>query len=140
VERKVNLGIELEREVSPAIYLWDRKSEFPAFAECDAVKAAIETGVALEQLEFGRARRSWRRVVRAAREAGRAARSQGLTPRRLIAEIDRVRQAMEDVLFDGRLPPDLAASGARCMAKMCARVLDHALRTYWQEGLTTGPA
>jgi hypothetical protein len=136
----VNLGIELEREVSPAIYLWDRKSEFPSFAEGDAVQAAIETGVALEQLEFGRARRCWRGVVRAAQEAGRAARSQGLTSRRLIADIDRVRQAMEDVLFDGRLPPDLAATGARCMAKMCARVLDHALRTYWQRELTAEPA
>ena len=136
----MNLGIELEREVSPAIYLWDRKSEFPAFAEGEAVQAAIDTGVALEQLEFGRARRSWRRVVKAAQEAGRAARSQGLTPRRLIADIDRIRQAMEDVLFDGRLPPDLAAAGARCMAKMCARVLDHALRTYWQKEIASTPA
>jgi hypothetical protein len=136
----VNLGIELEREVSPAIYLWDRKSEFPAFAESHAVEAAIETGVALEQLDFGQARFKWRSVVRAAREAGRAARSQGLTPRRLIADIDRVRQAMEDVLFDGRLPPDLAAAGARCMAKMCARVLDHALRTYWQIEIGASPA
>jgi hypothetical protein len=129
----VNLGIELEREVSPAIYLWDRKSEFPAFAESHAVEAAIETGVALEQLDFGQARFKWRSVVRAAR-------SQGLTPRRLIADIDRVRQAMEDVLFDGRLPPDLAAAGARCMAKMCARVLDHALRTYWQIEIGASPA
>jgi hypothetical protein len=136
----VNLGIELEREVSPAIYLWDRKSEFPALADSDAVQAAIETGVALEQLEFGRARASWRRVVRSAREAGRAARSEGVTPRRLIADIDRIRLAMEDVLFDGRLPPDLAAAGARCMAKMCARVLDHALRTYWQSELAAGRA
>lgn len=136
----MNLGIELEREVSPAIYLWDRKSEFPAFAESQAVEAAIETGVALEQLELGQARRHWRNVVRAAREVGRATRSQGLTPRRLIAEIDRIRQAMEDVLFDGRLPPDLAATGARCMAKMCARVLDHALRTYWQSEISASPA
>jgi hypothetical protein len=132
----VNLGIELEREVSPAIYLWDRKSEFPSFAEADAVRAAIETGVALEQLELGRARRCWRSVVQAAAEAGRAARSRGLTPRCLIAEIDRVREAMENVLFDGRLPPDLAASAARNMAKMCARVLDHALRSYLQDELT----
>lgn len=136
----MNLGIELEREVSPAIYLWDRKSEFPAFANGQAVESAIETGVALEQLEFGVARRRWRSVVCAAREAGRAARSQGQTPRRLIADIDRIRQAMEDVLFDGRLPPDLAAAGARCMAKMCARVLDHALRTYWQREISGSPA
>ncbi|UCC73355.1 MAG: hypothetical protein JSV86_01970 [Gemmatimonadota bacterium] len=132
----MNLGIELDREVSPAIYLWDSKSEFPAFADGDAVQSAIETAVALEQLEFGRARRCWRSVVEAAREAGRAARSRGLTPRCLIGDIDRVRQAMEDVLFDGRLPPDLAASAARCMAKMCARVLDHALRTYLEAELT----
>ncbi len=136
----MNLGIELEREVSPAIYLWDRRSEFPAFAASDAVEAAIETGVALEQLEFGEARRRWRSVVRAAREAGRAARAQGLTPRHLIADLDRIRRAMEDVLFDGRLPPDLAAAGARCMAKMCGRVLDHALRTYWVSEVTASPA
>ena len=58
----------------------------------------------------------------------------------LIADLDRIRRAMEDVLFDGRLPPDLAAAGARSMAKMCGRVLDHALRTYWVSEVTATPA
>ncbi len=129
----VNLGIELEREVSPAIYLWDRRSELPCFAGDDVVEAALETALALEQMQFGRARRCWRTVVKAAQEAGRGARCEGLPARRVVADIGRVREAVETVLFDGRLPPDLAAWAARCAAKMCGRVMDHALRSYWQE-------
>ncbi len=134
------MEIELDREGSPATYLWDRRLEFPGFAESDAVQAAIETGVALEQLQFGRARQCWGVVVNAAKEAGRAARRAEQTPRRLVADIDRVREAMETVLFDGRLPPDLAAWASRCMAKMCARVLEHALRAYWQDEVSAATA
>jgi hypothetical protein len=128
----VNLGIELDREVSPANYLWKRRSEFPGIGDSDAVLAAIQAGLALERWGFGDARRRWRAVVSAAQEAGQAARLDGVTPRRLIAEIDRVREAVETVLFDGQLPPDLAACAARCAAKMCARAIEHALRAYWQ--------
>jgi hypothetical protein len=132
----VNLGIELEREVSPATYLWECRFEFPAFSQSHAVNSAIETGLALEQLQFGRARHCWRQVIDAAEEAGRQARREGLTPRRLMADIDRVREAVETVLFDGRLPPDLAAWATRCVAKMCARAVGHALRAYWAGGLS----
>jgi len=80
-----------------------------------------------------RARGSWRIVVRAARDAGRAARQAGLTPRRLVSDIDRLRDSVETVLFDGLLPPDLAARAARAAAKMCARAVEHALDAYWSD-------
>lgn len=134
----MNLGIELEREASPATYLWENRREFLDIIEGDAVLAAIETGVALEHWELERARRSWRIVVAAAREAGGLARRGGLTPRRLVSEIDRVRDAVETVLFDGRLPPDLAARAARAAAKMCARAVEHALIAYWLEAQEDG--
>ena len=127
----VHLGIELEREVSPAVYLWDHRSELPAIENADAVLSAIEAGIALEQFQFGRARQAWRVVVKAAEDAGRSARRNGLTPRRLMASIDRVRDALELVLFDGRLPPDLASLAARTAAKMCTRAIEHALFAYW---------
>jgi hypothetical protein len=130
-ETSVELGIELEREVSPATYLWEHRPEFPEFADNAAVVAAIETGAALEGWQLDRARRSWRIVVDAAREAGYAARRDGVSPRRLLAAVDRVLDAVETVLFDGRLPPDLAARTARTSAKMAARAVQHALTAYW---------
>lgn len=129
----MNLGIELEWEVSPATYLWEKRREFPTFAGSDVVAAAIDAGIALEHWQLERARRSWRVVVDAASEAGRSARREGLTPRRLISDIDRVRDAVEIVLFDGRLPLDLAARAARAAAKMCARAIERALAAYWLE-------
>ena len=129
----MNLGIELEREVSPAEYLWKNRAEFPDFGDCEAVSAAIDVGKALEHWQLERARGSWRVVVRAARQAGRSARQAGLTSRRLASDIDRVRDSVENVLFDGRLPPDLAARAARAAAKMCARAIEHALASYWSD-------
>ncbi len=129
----MDLGIELEREVSPATYLWENRAEFPDFGEPYVVPAAIDVGIALEHWQLERARGSWQIVVKAARDAGRAARRAGLTPRRLVAEIDRVRDSVENVLFDGRLPPDLAARAARAAAKMCARAVEYALASYWAD-------
>jgi hypothetical protein len=129
----VDLGIELEREVSPATYLWEHRIEFPEFSDRDAVLAAIETGIALERWEYSRARRAWRKVLAAASELGCAARREGTNPRRLVSVVDRVRDAVETVLFDGRLPPDLAARASRATAKMTARVVEHALSSYWQD-------
>ncbi len=131
----MNLAFELERDVSPATYLWDHRLELPELVGSRAVQAAIETGIALEDFQLGRARRSWSLVVLAAQEAGRQARKDGLTPRRMMADIDRVRDAVETVLFDGRLPCDLAARAARSAAKMCARAMEHALRAYWNGDL-----
>lgn len=127
----MNLGIELERQASPANYLWNCRLELPALVSEEAVLAAVQTGIALENWQVGRARTFWRQVVSAAREAGAGASRAGLTPRRLLAEIERVWEAVETVLFDGRLPPDLAARAARCAAKMCTRAVEHALRAYW---------
>lgn len=129
---EVNLGMELERDVSPATYLWDRRLEFPAFNDGSAVEAAIQTGLALESWQMARARQNWRLVVEAAREAGRAARNGGVPTRRLVSDIDRVLDAVELVLFDGRLPTDVAARAARSAARMCARVTEHILRAYWE--------
>jgi hypothetical protein len=36
------------------------------------------------------------------------------------------------VLFDGRLPPDLAVRAARCTAKMCNRAVEHVIAAYWE--------
>jgi hypothetical protein len=130
----VNLGIELERDISPAKYLWDSRVEFPGFAEGAAVEAAIEAGVALEAWQMARARRCWRVVIESAEQAGRMARREGLSTRRLVADIDRVLDAVEVVVFDGRLPPDMAARTARMAAKMSARAVEHMLRSYWEEG------
>ncbi|NIR46577.1 MAG: hypothetical protein GWN99_19205 [Gemmatimonadetes bacterium] len=129
----MNLGMELERDVSPATYLWDRRIEFPAFADGSAVEAAIQTGLALENWQLAEARRKWRVVIETACEAGRAARNGGVPTRRLISDIDRVLDAVELVLFDGRLPADVAARAARSAARMCARVVEHVLRSYWEE-------
>lgn len=123
----------MDREVSPATYLWEHRFEFLSFADQISVLAAIQTGVALENWQLGLARRRWRVVVEAAREAGRTAREAGFTPRRLAGSVERIREAAELVLFDGRLPPDLAAAAARCASKMCTRAMNHALRAYWQE-------
>lgn len=125
--------MELEREVSPATYIWKHRSEFPAIECGEALLAALEAGIALEGWQFGRARRAWRVVVEAAERAGREARRNGLTSRRLIAGVDRLRDAVELVLFDGRLPPDLAGQAARTAAKMCTRAVEHALHAYWEE-------
>jgi len=135
----VNLGIELDREVSPANYLWKHRSEFVDIGDSSAVLSAIQAGLALERWSFGDARRCWRAVVTAAQQAGYAARRDGVTPRRLVTQIDRVREAVETVLFDGQLPPDLAAWAARCAAKMCARAVEHALRAYWQDNGASAP-
>lgn len=128
----MNLGMELERDVSPATYLWDRRLEFPAFRDGTVVKAAIQTGLALERWQMSEARRAWRVVVEAAQEAGRAARNGGVPTRRLVSDIDRVLDAVELVLFDGRLPTDVAARAARSAARMCARVVEHILCSYWE--------
>ncbi|KPK80450.1 MAG: hypothetical protein AMS25_08825 [Gemmatimonas sp. SM23_52] len=136
----MNLGIELDREASPANYLWKRRSELAEIGDNNAVLAAIQAGRALERWSFGDARRCWRAVVTAAQEAGQAARRDGVTPRRLVAEIDRVREAVETVLFDGQLPPDLAAWATRCAAKMCACALEHALRAYWSDNGASAPS
>ncbi len=96
-----------------------------------AVLAAIETGMALEACNWSRARRAWRRVIGAVRCAARGARGDGVTMRRFLAELGRARDAVETVLFDGRLPPDLAASATRQASKMWARAVEHALSAYW---------
>ena len=136
----MDLGIELQREISPATYILKHRSEFPAIENARALLAAFEAGVALEQWQFGRARRAWRLVVNAAEDAGRRASRDGITPRRLVAKVDRLRDAIELVLFDGRLPQDLAARAARTAAKMCTRVVEHALLAYWQEECSEVPS
>jgi len=133
----VELGLELERELSPARYLRQHSHEFPTCADDRAVPAAIEAAVALEECDRGLARRHWRVVVASARSAGLKARASGVTPRRLVGEVERLRTAMETVLFDGRLPPDLAAWAARSAAKMCTRAVEHALCAYWSDGRST---
>ncbi len=135
----MELGIELKREISPATYVWEHREELPGVLEPDVVPAAIRAGMALEQWRFLEARRSWREVVAAARRAGSAARREGRTPRRLIAEVDRVRDAVEMVLFDGRLPADVAALAARRVSKMCTRAVEHALTSYWEAARGSGP-
>ena len=130
----MDLGLELERELSPARYLREHSAEFPACADDRAVPAAIEAAVALEECDRHRARRHWRVVVASARSAGLRARASGVTPRRLVSDVDRLRTAIETVLFDGRLPPDLAAWAARSAAKMCTRAVEHALCAYWSDG------
>ncbi len=52
--------------------------------------------------------------------------------RRFLAELGQAREAVETVLFDGRLPPDLAANAARQTSKMWARVVEHGLAAYWR--------
>lgn len=121
----------MDREVSPATYLWEHRLEFLSIVDDKSVLAAIRAGMALENWQMVSARRSWRVVMDAARRAGRSARRSGQRPRRIVADIDRVRDAAELVLFDGRLPSDLAAQAARCASKMCARAMEHALRAYW---------
>ncbi|MGD8700362.1 MAG: hypothetical protein PVJ43_13790 [Gemmatimonadales bacterium] len=133
----MNLGMELEREVSPATYLWEHRHEFPDFSNPDVLPAAIEVGMALENWQLDRARRGWRIVVSAAREAGRSAGLARVTLRGIVGDIDRVRDAVELVLFDGRLPPDLAVRAARSTAKMCNRAIEHAIASYW-EALRSG--
>ena len=128
----MDLGLELEWEVSPATYLMKHRAEFPSFPDYSAVGAAIDTGLALENGRLGEARRRWSVVVEAAEKAGRTARRRGLSSRRLVAQVDQVREAVETVLFDGRLPPDVAAWAARRAGKMCARCVEHALASYWQ--------
>lgn len=135
----VNLGIELEREVSPATYLWEHRREFRDVGNCEAALSAIQAGMALEGWRLGEARRAWRVVVEAAREEGRRARREGHVPRRLATDVDRVREVVELVLFDGRLPSDLAALAARCASKMCARSVEHALAGYWQDAEDASP-
>jgi hypothetical protein len=127
----VDLGLELERELSPARYLREHREEFSGCAHEAIVAAGIEAALALEECNPGRARRQWRLVLQAARAVGSAARHDGLTPRRLASQVDRLRQAMETVLFDGFLPPDLAAWATRCVAKMCTRAVERALCAYW---------
>ncbi len=124
--------MELEREVSPATYLWEHRHEFPDFSNPDVLPAAIEAGIALENWQLDRARRCWRTVVAAAREAGRSAGRNRVSLRSIVGDIDRVRDAIEVVLFDGRLPPDLAVRAARSTAKMCNRAVEHALAAYWE--------
>jgi hypothetical protein len=130
--------MELEREVSPATYLWEHRHEFPDFSNPDVLPAAIEAGIALEHWQFDRARRCWRIVVAAAREAGRSAGLERVTLRRVVSDIDRVRDAIEVVLFDGRLPPDLAVRAARSTAKMCNRAVEHAMAAYWEALRSSG--
>ncbi len=127
---KVNLGIQLGRDESAANYLQQNLSEFPIEGHEEALLAALEAGVALERFELGRARRSWRRVVLAAEEAGRTARREGKPMRRLAASMDRLREALDLVLFDGRLPSDVAARASRMAAKMSATALRAALLAY----------
>lgn len=128
----VNLGFELERELSPATHLWNHRLEFPETAVSAAVLAGIQAGRALEACDWGGARRAWREVIAAARRAGREARCRKVTMRRFLAELGQAREAVETVLFDGRLPPDLAADAARRASKMWARVVEHGLAAYWR--------
>jgi hypothetical protein len=65
------------------------------------------------------------------RSRGHHAREQGRDARRLIADVDGVRDRVDLILFDGRLPPDLAARAARLAGKMAAHWLDRALSAYW---------
>ena len=128
----MEFGIELAREDSPASYLLECRAELPAVGVERAVLAAIETGIALEDWRLGEARRRWGSVVEAARSEGTAARRRGWSPRRIALRIDRLREAVDTILFDGRLPADLAALASRRAAKMCALAMVHALRSYWQ--------
>ncbi len=128
----VNLGFELERELSPATHLWNHRLEFPESGVNSALLGGIQTGRALETCDWGSARRAWREVIAAARRAGREARCKGVTMRRFLAELGQAREAVETVLFDGRLPPDLAAEAARRASKMWARVAEHGLAAYWR--------
>ena len=66
--------------------------------------------------------------------AGCNARRNGVPTKRLISDVDRILDAVEMVVFDGRLPPDIAARTARLAAKMSARVVQHMLCSYWEEG------
>lgn len=128
----VNLGFELERELSPATHLWNHRLELPESTVRAALLAGIRAGRALEDCDWGRARRAWREVLTAARRAGREARCQGASMRRFLADLYRAREAVETVLFDGRLPPDLAADAARRASKMWARAVEHGLAAYWR--------
>ena len=136
----MNLGTELVREVSVGAYLFKRRSELQqdADADADALLAGIDAGIALEICEFGRARRAWRVVVEAAERTGRSARRQGVAPRRMVARIARLRDAVDLVLFDGLLPADLAALAAQTSAKMFARAMDRALLAYWDGARSNG--
>ena len=138
--KHVDLGLELERELSPARYLRQHREEFAGYTHGAIVAAGIEAAVALEECNTGRARRQWGLVLQAARSVGSAARREGLTPRRLASQVDRLRQAMETVLFDGFLPPDLAAWATRSVAKMCTRAVDRALCAYWAGDEAAGDA
>jgi hypothetical protein len=138
----VDLAIDLARDLSPALYLRDRRQEYDggdSRLDCDgALTAALETGLALESAYGEGARRAWARALAAAEDAGRAARRTGVSPWRLLSRVARLRDGVELVLFDGRLPPELAARAARLVAKMSGRWIDRALRAYWEAALDDG--
>ena len=127
----MNLGIELGRDVSAANYLREHLDELCVEEDAAAVLAALKAGIALERCQMGRATRQWRIVVRAAEALGRSARESGLPMQRLATHIDRVRDSLDQVLFDGRLPADIATLASRTAAKMAALALKRAILAYW---------
>ena len=139
-EYQVNLGMELGRDVSAASYLREHLGELTAGGDSEGVLAALETGIALERCQLGRATRSWRRVVAVAERLGRETRRAGLPMQRVASRIDRVRDAMDQVLFDGRLPPDIATLAARTAAKMSGLLLKRAILAYWDAASPEQPA
>lgn len=133
----MHLALDLGREVSPAAYLKDHRSEITAAAGGDpdwddVVRAALETGLALEAGDRTAARRAWARALKLARRQGRRAARDGHGPRALLCAVGHLRDAADLVLFDGRLPSDLAARAARLVAKMSGRWSDRALCSYWE--------
>lgn len=140
----MNLALHLTRDLSPAAYLQERRSELLPDSCAGGermLSAALEAARALEEADRGRAHRAWSALMADARSRGRGLREQGRDPRSLIADVDRVRDRVDLVLFDGRLPSDLAARAARLASKMAARWLDCALSAYWcpvESGLGEG--
>lgn len=135
----MDLGIQLGRDESAASYLREHVAELPLGEHADAVLAALETGMALERSQFGLARRQWRRVLAAAEQLGRQARSDGIPLQRVVVTVDRVREALDLVLFDGRLPTDIAAQASRMASKMSAHVVRVALLEYWADPSSREP-
>lgn len=120
------------------MYLWEHQREFPSLPNRKIVLAAIQAGIALENWRFAAARRHWRVVAKAAASAGYEAGLTGGSLRRILLEIDQAREVAETILFDGRLPLDLAARSSRAVAKMCARAVQHAMSGY-SHGIKEAP-
>lgn len=130
--------MDLGWDHSPAAYLRAHRSEFADGDWEEVLQAALETGLALESGHPARARRAWAHVLAAAEHTGRSAFRDGSGTGRLIGAVGRVRDAVDLVLFDGRLPADLASRASRVVSKMSGRWLDQALAAYWEDRATGG--